>query len=62
MKTLKSYTRNKIKKPGECAQRLESEGTQYNERIAEATKAGKKSPISEGVLIADKVKDAAPLE
>ena len=42
-------------------QRLEGERTQYNERIAEATKAGKKSPLSEGVLIADEVKVAAKL-
>ena len=33
----------------------------YNERIAEATNAGKKPPISEGVLIADEVKVAAKL-
>ena len=59
--TLKSYTRSNIEKPGECAQRLEAERTQYNERIAEATKAGKKSPLSEGVLIADEVKVAAKL-
>ena len=61
MTTLKSYTSINIEKPGECTQRLESERTQYNERIAEATKAGKESPISEGVLIADEVKVAAKL-
>ena len=61
MTTLKSYTSINIEKPGECTQRLESERTQYNERITEAMKAGKESPISEGVLIADEVKVAAKL-
>ena len=59
--TLKSYTRSNIEKPGECAQRLEGERTQYNECIAEATKAGKKPPLSEEVLIADEVKVSAKL-
>ena len=61
MTTLKSYTRSNIEKPGECAQRLEGERTKYNEQIVEATNAGKKPPISEGVLIADEVKVAAKL-
>ena len=56
MTTLKSYTRSNIEKPGECVARLEGERTQYNERIAEATKAGKKPPISEGVLMQMKLK------
>lgn len=61
MTTLKSYTSSNIEKPGECAKRLEREHTKYKEQIAEAKQAGKKPPISEGVLIADEVKVAAKL-
>ena len=61
MTAFKSYTRSSIEKPGECAQRLESERTKYNEHVLEATKAGKKPPISEGVLITDEVKVAAKI-
>ena len=47
-----------MEKPGECTQWLKGE---YDKRISEATKAGKRPPLGEGVLIADEVKVAAKL-
>lgn len=61
MTTLKSYARSNIENPGECAQRLKGERIQYDKRVSEATKSGKRPPLGEGVLIADEVKVAAKL-